>query len=100
LKSLVISVEAEIELDEAMTWYQSRREGLGTELQDEVLRVLEWIRERPSRGWKYDDHGYRVLRVNRFPYLVYYLETDQSIWVSAIAHIHREPDCWRGRTPK
>jgi toxin ParE1/3/4 len=99
VKPLVISSEAEAELDEAMTWYQGRREGLGLELQDEVSRALGWIRERPSRGWKYDDFGYRVHRVNRFPYLVYYLETDQSIWVSAIAHVHREPDYWRGRTP-
>jgi len=99
VKPLVVSAEAEAELDDAMEWYRNRREGLGLELQGEVQIVLEQIRQRPSRGWKYDDYGYRVLPVSRFPYLVYYLETDKAVWVSAIAHIHREPDYWRGRTP-
>ena len=88
---LIVDREAEVELDAAMTWYNERRQGLGLELHAEVQIVLETIGRSPSQGWKYGEDGYRVLPVNRFPYLVYYLEADDHIWVAAIAHQRRRP---------
>jgi toxin ParE1/3/4 len=40
------------------------------------------------------------MKVNRFPYLVFYDESDEDIWVAAIAHERRRPDYWRNRKPE
>jgi toxin ParE1/3/4 len=100
MKPLVIDAEAEAELVEAIAWYQKRRQDLGLELHDEVLATLNRIRQSPGRGWKHGDDGHRVMKVNRFPYLVFYDESDEDIWVAAIAHERRRPDYWRNRKPE
>jgi hypothetical protein len=32
--------------------------------------------------------------LKRFPYTVYYLELDHSIWIAAVAHQQRRPGYW------
>lgn len=99
MKPLRVDAEAEAELIAAMAWYEQRREGLGIDFHSEVEVVLDQIRQAPSRGWKCDDEGHRVLPVDRFPYLIYYEETQDEVWVAAIAHQRRQPDYWQHRKP-
>lgn len=45
-------------------------------------------------------HGTRIYRLNRFPYLVVYLElTPDRVLVVAVAHAKRRPGYWRRRLP-
>ena len=41
----------------------------------------------------------RRFRLSRFPYIVFYLELDDTIWVAAVAHTSRRPGYWRDRQP-
>jgi hypothetical protein len=43
--------------------------------------------------------SYRWMRLNRFPYLLYYeIRDEQSVLVYAVAHARRRPGYWRRRT--
>lgn len=45
---IIVKPEAEQELREALEWYDEQREGLGSELYNEVLEVMERIEINPS----------------------------------------------------
>ena len=86
------------EIDAAVDWYEARRPALGTELEDEIDRLLERIshfplaapawRERPNR---------RVAVVSRFPFTLPYRISVDEIVVLALAHASRRPGYWRAR---
>jgi len=80
-----------------MAWYEKQRTGLGLDLLGEVQKALGRIEENPSLGPPYKKTDYRFRLLRRFPYVIYYLELDDSIWIAAIAHASRRPDYWRRR---
>ena len=96
MKPLRFHHEAEAELDEAVTFYQSRLPGLGVDLRKEVEFAARRIREAPLR-WSPFDAGTRRFLVRRFPYSVIYLELADRLWVVAVAHHKRRPGYWRNR---
>ena len=97
MKPVVFHPDAAAELDAAMSYYESRRAGLGLSLQAEVEHVVELIRQHPERWVLYKDTAYRRCSVKRFPYVVYYLDLDQCIWIAAVAHQKRKPGYWSPR---
>ena len=100
MKPLDVHPQARLEFLDAVEWYERQRPGLGRELNDAVEAVLDQISASPGRGWPYGDRGHRVLPTKRFPYMIYYLEDDDRIFIPAIAHERREPDYWRHRRPE
>ena len=99
MKPVVFHPHAAEELDDAMTFYESRRAGLGLSFQDEVERVVRLIQQHPERWTVYKNTTYRLCSIKRFPYVVYYLEVDQYIWIAAVAHQKRKPGYWSPRRP-
>jgi len=97
VKSVIIDRRARVELDKAMDWYENQRTGLGLDFHDEVEKALARIAENPGAGSPYKRTDYRFRLVQRFPYVIYYLELEESIWVAAVAHGSRRPDYWRRR---
>ncbi len=90
---IVFLEPAESELDEAISYYNGERAGLGDEYLVEVLRALERIASFPRSGHPFSRNTRRCL-INRFPYAVIYQVSENSILVIAIAHLHREPGYW------
>src|SRR5207245_8798121 len=87
---------AEIELDEAIQWYESQAPGLGNAFLIEVLAAADRIAHYPG-AWQSLDDQVRRCRLSRFPYgLIYAIESD-DILVLAVAHLHRKPDYFRDR---
>jgi toxin ParE2 len=87
---------AEIELDQAVHWYESQAPGLGESFLIEVLSAIERVSLYPE-AWHSFGEGLRRCRLNRFPYgLIYAVEND-DILVLAVAHLHRKPSYWRDR---
>lgn len=80
-----------------MAWYERQRTGLGLDFHGEVEKTLKRIEENPALGGPYKQTGYRFRLVHRFPFVTYYLELTDSIWVAAVAHESRRPDYWRRR---
>ena len=97
MKAIIVDGEAKAELDEAMGWYEDQRKGLGLDLQNEVQLALAKVQDDPNIGTRYRNTDFQFVRTQRFPFVIYYLELADSIWIAAIAHGRRRPGYWRMR---
>lgn len=90
---------AQMELDDAIEYYQAEQPGLGYRFLAEVLDTLDRIGTFP-RAWQpfYGDSRRCLMR--RFPYGIIYLPEGKDILVLAVAHLHRKPDYWMDRLKK
>jgi toxin ParE1/3/4 len=88
--------EAEQELYEAASRYESEVPELGRRFADEVERVIQLLLEHPELGSRLDD-ALRHFVLRRFPFSVVYAVARDLVYIVAIAHGSREPDYWRRR---
>lgn len=96
---LRISEFAELDLLDAMIWYEEQRGGLSNEFELSVDAALSLI-ERSPLGFqiRYDD--VRIAFTNRFPYGIHFsIEADEII-VIGIYYISRDPEHWLERRKK
>ncbi|MEK7813746.1 MAG: type II toxin-antitoxin system RelE/ParE family toxin [Candidatus Desantisbacteria bacterium] len=96
MKDIIVHSEAELELWQAVEYYETKCAGLGLDLEQEVSHALVDIQKTPD-GWTIRKCGTRYYLLHRFPYAIYYLELQDSIWVVAVAHTSRKPYYWRKR---
>ena len=96
MNRIIVHSEAELELCEAVEYYETKCVGLGLDLEQEVGRALANIQEAPKK-WSTRRYGTRCRLLARFPYAIYYLELQDIIWVVAVAHTSRRPYYWRKR---
>ena len=87
---------AQIELDEAIEYYNYEMSGLGEEFLAEVLNALDRIGEFPE-AWHPCSKRTRRCQTRRFPYGIIYQTRKEEILVIAIANLHRKPDYWKDR---
>lgn len=99
MKPAWIHAEAEAEIKVAIAFYEDRRKGLGREFRQELESTINRIRRMPDLHATVDDRGTRKYRLRRFPYTIYYVELDDSIWIAAVAHQKQRPEYWSGRHP-
>lgn len=97
MKSLIIHSEARGELDSAIAYYEDQKVGLGLDLLSEVEQALGKIQKNPKVGALYKTVSLRRYILQRFPFLIFYTEFEDFIWVVAIAHGKRRPGYWKRR---
>jgi len=71
------------DLDEAVSWYNARLEGLGNQFEDLVYTTIESLPTRmvhPAR----DETGYHPLRLSRFTAVLYYDTSPIEIVVAGL----------------
>lgn len=88
--------DADDELAEAASFYESRVRGLGKSFAGEVGRTISFIREFPDAGSPSGSAARKVL-VDRFPYSIVYRHIEDSVVIVAVAHVRRRPGYWRRR---
>jgi hypothetical protein len=66
------------------------------ELAHFLLTSIELEEEGVERAWDLEAST-RKVRLRRFPYLIYYVELDDSLWIAAVAHQKRRPGYWSHR---
>ena len=98
MKPLCILPAAETELGDAPVFYEERREGLGSEFLAAVDEALDRIAVMPDTfpRW-HPEREYQCLRLERFPFVSFYLDLQDSVEVVAIAHAKRRPGYWTKR---
>ena len=87
---------AQIELDQAIDYYNSESLGLGDDFLDEVVKALKRIGEFPE-AWHRLSVRTRRCQTRRFPYGIIYQIRRDEILVVAVANLHRRPDYWKNR---
>ncbi len=92
--SIYFSKVASLDLLEASTQYEDKREGSGFELLEEVRDRIEMIKQTPFIfPIRYEEYRYCNLKV--FPYKIIYSIEASTISVWAIYHHKRDPASWR-----
>ena len=76
--SATILHEAEVELWDAVSYYEEQSAGLGLDFEAEIERTIQTIRHFPER-WSLRENGTRRCLTQRFPYLVIYTHLKDHI---------------------
>ena len=87
---LSLRLSAELDVDAAYAWYESRRQGLGAVFLRSLDACFDRLRREPEiYAVQYD--RVRRVRVRRFPYWVYYVIRDHRVDVLSVYHERRRP---------
>ena len=89
--------EAEHDLEEAASWYESQLSGLGHHFLDNVELALTAIKQNPF-SYPVVHRGTHRALISRFPFAVFYVVRESEIAVIAVMHGSRNPSLWKCRT--
>jgi plasmid stabilization system protein ParE len=95
-RRLVVRPQAEIDVADAVAWYEDQRAGLGNQLLDEIESVMERVVHSPFQFPQIRDEVRRAL-LRRFPYSVYFRMSHETVDIIAVLHQHRDPRTWQTR---
>jgi plasmid stabilization system protein ParE len=84
------------DLDEAYSYYEGCRVGLGEDFLTYVDACLQAIARTPEMHQRIFEN-YRRGLVRRFPYAVFYEVAEGIVTVHAVLHTSRNPEKWRSR---
>jgi len=97
-KTLILTENAQQDLDDAYRWYQEQNHGLGQEFVRCVDAKLSEISRNPLHYQVvFNKRVHRAL-TNRFPFSIYFVNEEEIITVFAILHQRRHPESWKTRT--
>jgi len=94
---LVFSPEARLEFEEAERYYERQASGLGSAFRAAIKEALPRIRTWPL-SCPVERGDIRRLTLSRFPYKLLYSVESDHLYILAVAHQHREPGYWAGRS--
>jgi plasmid stabilization system protein ParE len=94
---LILRPAAAADVEEAFSWYERQRPGLGEEFLESVNAGLREIGAYPLRQAIIFRDTRRFL-LERFPYAIFYRAYPNAIVVVACMHGRRDPLRWRQRT--
>lgn len=86
------------EVEQAAADYEARRAGLGQEFRSEFEAALGRIVENPKL-YAVELGEFRACPLKRFPFTIFYIELEDRLWLSAVAHQSRRPGYWARRRP-
>ena len=94
---LVFHALVEDDLNDAVDWYESRRESLGEEFLLSLYKSFALIENKPTIFQiKYFD--FRICLIDRFPYSIHYTVIDEdTIFVSGVWYASANPAWWLRR---
>jgi plasmid stabilization system protein ParE len=95
-RRLTIQPQAEIDVADAIAWYEEQRRGLGGELLSELDSVMQRAVQTPFQFPQLKSNIRRAL-LRRFPYSVYFRVSDEIVELLAVLHQHRDPGTWQQR---
>lgn len=93
---LIVAPEAEHDIAEAAAWYERQRAGLAEQFLSSLDACIRGIYRTPQMHAVYYQ-TYRRALLRRFPYAVFYEDTESAVIVYGVFHTSVNPDKWRER---
>ena len=84
------------ELDDAFNYYEEQLQGLGYQFLEHIENTIALIQKAPL-AWRKISTNTRRINVKQFPYLILYIFENDTIFVTCIAHAHRDPKYYLSR---
>jgi len=88
--------DAEEEMLAAARYYERQAENLGFKFLDDLDKTVEDIVDFPET-WLVLEDDYRRHEFTHFPFAVIYRIVSFEIRITAVMHMHRDPDYWKKR---
>ncbi|MGF1613826.1 MAG: type II toxin-antitoxin system RelE/ParE family toxin [Gammaproteobacteria bacterium] len=88
---------AQHDIEDAARWYESQREGLGSQFLDEIEQAFVKISESPLIYPEVHRETRRAV-LQRFPFGVFFRISGNTVSVVAVMHSSRDPNQWKTRT--
>ncbi len=92
-KNVVISSRAELEITEAIEWYEKIEKSLGLSFLDNLDQAISAVIKNPEMYPVIFKNVRRIL-IKKFPYSIFYHLTKNEIVVLAVFHEKRNPTNW------
>ena len=90
MRRVVVLAEAADDLEEARKFYDAREAGIGDYCTTSLLADIESLALYHGIHWR--QHGCFRMLANRFPFGIYYLETEHETRVVAVLDLRRHPN--------
>jgi len=91
-----LTPEAELDIIEAVRWYDERDQKLGDDLLRHVYQCIASIEANPRR-YPIVHRQMRRALVRRFPFQILYEIESAEVIIYAIYHSARDPEAWQRR---
>ncbi len=103
MKPLVRRERADLDVQEAIDYYLQHAPEAALAFLDSLEQTYKQIQRRPTIGSPRYAHelnlpDLRFRQCKRFPYLVFYVETDQQIDIWRVLHDRRDIPVWLSAT--
>lgn len=88
---LIVEPEAQIEIYDAIDWYESKQTGLGEEFFNYLEGYFETLRNGNADFPIKRKPVFRELPLKRFPYVIIYAKEKDAIYVYSVFNTHQHP---------
>jgi len=88
---LIIEPEAQIEIDKAIEWYESKQVGLGFDFFNYLDGYFQTLKNNKALFEVKRKPVFRELPLKRFPHIIIYEEFQSQIIVYSVFNTHQEP---------
>ncbi len=100
---VITTPSARLDLDDAVAWYESKKEGLGIDFLLEFYDEFTYIENNP-RIYQVVYGEFRRFQMKRFPYLAFYRIDDRTSYmrvvIVAVLHANSGPEKLKRRLGK
>ena len=87
--AVLVDTSATADLDDAVSWYEERRQGLGLEFMMDFHSALGLLASNPRLYQKVLGEFRRVI-MRKYPYAIYYTVEGREVLVIAVWHSSRD----------
>jgi toxin ParE1/3/4 len=94
--NMILLPPSDTELQDAIDFYDDQMDGLGRRFYQCFLETVSHIEAGPDLWLKIGENTRRI-NISRFPYLILYVQHQEDILVTCIAHQHRDPPYYMSR---
>ncbi|GHA45615.1 hypothetical protein GCM10007103_28360 [Salinimicrobium marinum] len=88
---VILLSRAEIELEDAFLWYESKSKELGIKFMNSFRSEVKRIGSNPFQFMRSQDH-FREVAVNFFPYVLIYSVFNDKVYIHSIFNTSRNPN--------
>jgi len=93
---IIVKPPAELDVEEITEWYELHEERLGEQFVSEFKNTSILVSEIPlafSKRYK----SVRSFSLKKFPYNIFYIIQNQTMFIIAVLHQKRNPKIWKTR---
>ena len=87
---LIVKTGAELDINQALEWYEDQRAGLANELYLEIDYTIKLIEKNPEL-FQIRYKNIRIAFTERFPYGIHYTIEENKIFIHAVMKTSKKP---------